>query len=79
MSESAGGWGRLAAAIGAALVCFVVAGVAIFYAVAGWDAAGWRLSGPTALAGEMAGLFGGGLAAVVVLIAVLRWGRGGRS
>jgi len=38
---------------------------------------GWRFSGPVALSGEMAGLFGGGLAGAMMLIAML-WRGGGR-
>jgi hypothetical protein len=64
---------RMVLAVAAAGVSFCLVAVGLFYEVAKVGVEGWRLGGPVALAGEMAGLFGGGLAAVVVLIAVLRW------
>ncbi len=70
---------RLIAALAAAAISFCVVGAALFYKVAKIASRGWRFSGPTALTGEMAALFGGGLVALIVLIAMLRWGRGGRS
>jgi hypothetical protein len=77
--ERDAGLRRVMAAIVAAVVSFCLVGAGLFYKVADVKDVGWRLSGPTALTGEMAGLFGGGLAAVVVLIAGLRWRRGGRG
>ncbi len=70
---------RAVVAMVAAVVSFCLVGAGLFYKVADVKEAGWRFSGQAALAGEMAWLFGGGLAAVVVLIAVLRWRRGGRD
>ena len=69
---------RLIVALAAAAVSFCVVGAALFYKVANVAAAGWRFSGPTALTGEMAALFGGGLVALVVLVAALHWRRGTR-
>ncbi len=54
---------------------FCAAGAGLFYEVADVRHLGWRVSGPSALAGEMAALFGGGLLAVVIFIAALRWRR----
>jgi hypothetical protein len=69
---------RIILALIAAAASFFVVGAAVFYKVDDVKDVGWRFGGPVALSSEMAGLFGGGLAAVVVLIAVLRWRRGGR-
>jgi hypothetical protein len=72
------GLGLVAAAIAGAVVSFCVVGGAIFYKVAGARSVGLGHGGPVVLAAAMGGLFGGGLAAMLVLILVLRW-RGDRE
>jgi hypothetical protein len=72
--ERDAGLRKVIVAMIAAAIAFCVVGVGIFYKVVDVRAVGWRFSGPTALAGEMGALCGGGLAAVVVLIVGLRWG-----
>ena len=67
---------QLIVALVSAALSFFVVGTACYYKVANVAKWGWRFSGPVALAGEMAGLFGGGLAALLVLIARLRGRRG---
>jgi hypothetical protein len=57
---------------------FCLVAAAIYYKVADVRANGLLHGGPTTLAAAMAGLFGGGLAAVLVLVVLLR-GRGGRG
>jgi hypothetical protein len=52
--------------------CFVA--MAIYYNVADVRVNGVLHGGPTSLAAAMAGLFGGGVVAVVVLVALLRRG-----
>lgn len=69
------GMRQIVAAVVAAIVSFCVVGIGLFYVTTDVSRLGWRFSGPAALTGEMAGLFGGGLVAVAVLIAGLRWGR----
>ncbi len=64
--------GRVAIAIVGAVVAFCVVAVAAYYRIAGVAMHGWMQSGPVALTGAMAGLFAGGLAAVVALILLLR-------
>ena len=70
---------RVIVAMVAAAVSFCLSSAGLFYIVADVKDAGWRFSGPAALAGEMAGLFGGGLMTVMVLITALRWRRGKRD
>jgi hypothetical protein len=60
-------------AVGGAVVAFCLVAMAIYYKMADVAANGFLHGGPTMLAAAMAGLFGGGLAAVVVLILLLRW------
>lgn len=64
---------RVVVAIGSATVSFCLVAVAIYAKVANVRVNGFLHGGPTALAAAMAGLFGGGLAAVVVLVLLLRW------
>jgi hypothetical protein len=59
-------------AIAGAAATFCLVAVAIYYRMADVSANGWLHGGPTTLAAAMAGLFGGGLAAVVALIVLLR-------
>jgi hypothetical protein len=68
---SAGG-GRIVAAIVGALIAFCVVAVAVYYWIADVAVRGWLQGGPVALSGAMAGLFAGGLAAMVALILLLR-------
>jgi hypothetical protein len=63
--------GIVVAIAGAAATFCLVAG-AIYYRMADVNANGWLHGGPATLAAAMAGLFGGGLAAVVALILLLR-------
>ncbi len=64
---------RLLAAILVAGISFCVVAGAIFYRMADVRANGWLHGGPTMLAAAMAGLFAGGLVAMIVLILLLRW------
>jgi hypothetical protein len=63
---------RIVVAVVGALVAFCLVAVAIYYKMADVAENGFVYGGPTALAAAMAGLFGGGLIAVVVLILLLR-------
>jgi hypothetical protein len=54
------------------MVVFCGVAVAVYYWIAGVPVHGWMQGGPVALTGAMAGLFAGGLAAVVTLIVLLR-------
>lgn len=62
---------RLLAAVGGALASFLAVGGSVFYRIADIGRAGWH-GGPQMLSAGMAGLFAGGLAGLVVLIALLR-------
>jgi Na+/alanine symporter len=64
---------RVVVAVVGALVTFCLAAIAIYYKMADVSLNGWMHGGPTTLAAAMAGLFSGGLVAVVVLILLLRW------
>jgi hypothetical protein len=63
---------RIVLAIAGAAVAFCVVAIAVYYWIAGVAVHGWIHGGPVMLTGAMAGLFSGGLAAVVALILVLR-------
>ena len=63
---------RVVVAIVGALAAFCVAAMAIYYKMANVAVNGFMQGGPATLAAAMAGLFGGGLVAVVVLILLLR-------
>jgi hypothetical protein len=65
---------RIVVAIVGAVVSFCLVAGGIFYKVADVRGNGFVYEGPKALAAAMAGLFGGGLAAVVVLVLLLRMG-----
>jgi hypothetical protein len=54
------------------MIVFCVVAVAVYYWIAGVSVHGWMQGGPVALTGAMAGLFAGGLAAMVALILLLR-------
>jgi hypothetical protein len=71
-SDGEAGLRRIVVAIAGALVAFCVFGVGMYYEVAHVSANGWVYRGPTALTAAMAGLFGGGFAAMLVLILLLR-------
>jgi hypothetical protein len=60
-------------AVVGALAIFCMVGIAIYYKMGDVGRNGFVQSGPTALAAAMAGLFGGGVAAVVALVLLLRW------
>ncbi len=73
MKRDRGIWSVVAAVLGSiASFCFVA--MAIYYKVADVRVNGFLHGGPTTLAGAMAGLFGGGITALVVLVGLLRWG-----
>jgi hypothetical protein len=63
----------VASAVGAMVSFFVVA-IGIYYKVADVRVNGAFHGGPASLAAAMAGLFGGGIAAMLVLVFLLRWG-----
>ena len=66
------GRNRIGVAVVGAVITFCVLAIAVYYRIAGVAAHGWMQGGPVALTGAMAGLFAGGLAAVVALILLLR-------
>jgi hypothetical protein len=57
-----------------AVISFCVVAVGIYYKVADVRVNGAFHGGPVSLAAAMAGLFGGGVVAVLVLVFLLRWG-----
>jgi hypothetical protein len=59
-------------AVVGALITFCAVATAVYYKMAGVEVNGWMHGGPTTLTAAMAGLFGGGLTAVVALILLLR-------
>jgi Na+/alanine symporter len=63
---------RVVVALVGALVAFCVVALVIYYKMADVKVNGFVHGGPATLAAAMAGLFGGGLVAVVVLILLLR-------
>jgi hypothetical protein len=64
---------RAIVAILGAMVTFCLVAVGVYYKMAYVSVNGWMHGGPTALSAAMAGLFGGGVVAVVVLILLLQW------
>jgi hypothetical protein len=64
---------RVVVATAGGLVAFCLVAIAIYYKMADVGVNGFVHGGPTALAAAMAGLFGGGLLAVAVLILLLRF------
>ena len=60
-------------AIVGALVTFCVVAMAIYGTLVDVRVNGFVFSSPAALKAAMGGLFGGGLAALLVLILLLRW------
>ena len=73
MKTDDGGVSVIAAILGA-LVSFGLVFSAIFYKVADVRVNGVFHGGPTSLAAAMAGLFGGGVVALAVLVFLLRRG-----
>jgi len=63
---------RVVVAIVSGLLAFCLVAGTIYYKMADVAVNGFVHGGPTMLAAAMAGLFGGGLAAVAVLILLLR-------
>lgn len=63
---------RIVVAIVGATITFCLAATAIYYKMANVRVNGFVQAGPAALSAAMAGLFGGGLIAMVVLILLLR-------
>ena len=63
---------RIVVAIVGALLAFCVVATTIYYRMADVAVNGFVHGGPATLTAAMAGLFGGGLVAVVVLILLLR-------
>jgi hypothetical protein len=63
---------RIAIAVTGMVVTFLLVATAIYYKMADVAVNGFMHGGPTMLAAAMAGLFGGGLAALLVLILLLR-------
>lgn len=63
---------RVGVAIFGATVTFGLVAVAIYHRMANVSVNGWVSGGPTSLTGATAGLFGGGFAALVVLVLLLQ-------
>jgi hypothetical protein len=70
---------RIVIAIVGAVVSFCLVAAGIFYKVADVGVNGFIYEGPKALAAAMAGLFGGGLAAVLMMVLLLRVGGRGKK
>jgi hypothetical protein len=63
---------RIILAVTGMVVTFCLVAMAIYYKMADVAVNGFLHGGPATLSAAMAGLFGGGLAALVVLILLLR-------
>lgn len=63
---------RIVVAVAGAAIVFCVVAIAAYYWIARVAVHGWIHGGPVMLTGAMAGLFAGGLAAIVTLILLLR-------
>jgi hypothetical protein len=70
--KSDSGLRRVVVAVSGMVVTFVLVATAIYYKMADVAVNGFLHGGPTMLAAAMAGLFGGGLASLLVLILLLR-------
>ena len=57
-----------------AMISFCVVAVGVYYKIADVRVNGAFHGGPASLAAAMAGLFGGGVVAMLVLVFLLRWG-----
>jgi hypothetical protein len=64
---------RVVVALVGAFVSFCLVAILVYCWMADVRVNGFLHGGPTALAAAMAGLFSGGLLAVVVLVMLLRW------
>jgi hypothetical protein len=64
---------RVIVAVVGAVAAFCLVGIAIYYRMGDVGRNGFVQSGPVALTAAMAGLFGGGVTAVVALVLLLRW------
>jgi hypothetical protein len=64
---------RVVVALVGAFVSFCLVALLVYCWMADVRVNGFLHGGPTALAAAMAGLFSGGLLAVVVLVMLLRW------
>jgi hypothetical protein len=71
-NESGKGGGRVIVAIAGALVTFCLVAIATYYKMADVSMHGWIHGGPAMLTSAMAGLFGGGFAALIVLVLLLQ-------
>jgi hypothetical protein len=65
---------RFVVSAAGAMISFCVVAVGVYYKVADVKVNGAFHGGPASLAAAMAGLFGGGVVAVLVLVFLLRWG-----
>ena len=65
---------RFVASVVGAMISFCVVAVGIYYKIADVKVNGAFHGGPTSMAAAMAGLFGGGVVALLVLVFLLRWG-----
>ena len=65
---------RFVVSAAGAMISFCVVAVVIYYKIADVKVNGAFHGGPASLAAAMAGLFGGGVVAVLVLVFLLRWG-----
>jgi hypothetical protein len=65
---------RFVASVLGAMISFCLVAMGIYYKVADVRVNGAFHGGPAALAAAMAGLFGGGVVAVMILVFLLRWG-----
>ena len=63
---------RVVVAIAGALAVFIGMGLGVYWKLADVKVNGFVHGGPTMLTGAMGGLFGGGLAALVVLVLLLQ-------
>ena len=71
-NESGNGSARVTLAIAGALVTFCLVAIVTYYKMAEVPVHGWIHGGPAMLTSAMAGLFGGGLAALIVLVLLLQ-------
>jgi hypothetical protein len=70
--KSDSGLRRVVVAVSGMVVTFVLVATTIYYKMADVAVNGFLHGGPTMLSAAMAGLFGGGLASLLVLILLLR-------
>jgi hypothetical protein len=66
---------RFVVSASGATISFCLVAGAIYYKIADVRVNGAFHGGPASLAAAMAGLFGGGVVALLVLVLLLRWGR----